>query len=129
MNYVLRKYIGRFCYVYLDDIVFWSDTIEEHTYNARLILDALWKHRIVASAEKSKLYADAILFLGHIISSRRIEVTQDKVDKIIASRTPTSVQDIKEFNELVNYIGQFIPDLAHWSTVLSGLMKKNVEFK
>jgi hypothetical protein len=64
MNYVLRKYIGRFYYVYLDDIVFWSDTIEEHTYNARLILDALWKHRIVASAEKSKLYADAILFLG-----------------------------------------------------------------
>jgi hypothetical protein len=129
MNYVLRKYIGRFCYVYLDDVVFWSDTIEEHTHNARLILDALRKHGIVASAEKSKLYADAILFLGHIISSRGIEVAQDKVDKIIASRTPTSVQDIKEFNGLVNYIGQFIPDLAHWSTVLSGLTKKNVEFK
>jgi hypothetical protein len=69
------------------------------------------------------------LFLGHIISSCGIEVTDDKINKIISSHVPTSAQNIKEFNGLVNYIGQFIPGLVHWSTVLSKLTKKNVEFK
>jgi hypothetical protein len=73
--------------------------------------------------------ADAVLFLGHTISSHGIEVADDKVNKIISSHTPRSAQNIKEFNGLVNYIGQFIPGLAHWSTVLSELTKKNVEFK
>jgi len=129
MNYVLRKYIGRFCYVYLDDIVFWSDSIEEHTEHLHLILSALREHGIIASIKKSILYADAIAFLGHIISSRGIEVANDKVDKILASHEPKSAQNVKEFNDLVNYIGQFIPSLAHWSTVLSDLTKKSIEFK
>jgi hypothetical protein len=129
MNYVLRNYIGRFCYVYLDDIIFWSNSVEEHTAHLRSILDALRDHGILASSGKSILYTDAVLFLGHIISSRGIEVADDKINKIISSHVPTSAQNVKEFNGLVNYIGQFIPGLAHWSTVLSELTKKNIEFK
>ena len=129
MNYILREYIGRFCYVYVDDIIVWSDTIEEHQEHLRLILNVLRKHGLIASQKKSILFADELEILGHIISSRGIEAAPDKLDKIIGSRVPRSTQDIKEFNGLVNYIGQFIPGLAHWSTVLSSLTKKNVPFK
>jgi hypothetical protein len=129
MNWVLRKFIGRFCYVYLDDIVIWSNSVEEHIRNVRLILDALREHGIIASLDKSTLAADAIQFLGHIISSKGIEVMQEKVDKIVGSRIPRNIREIREFNGLVNYIGQFIPGLSHWSTLLSGLTKKNVTFK
>jgi hypothetical protein len=129
MNYVLHDYIGRFCYVYLDDIIFWSNSIKEHTTRLRSILDALRDHGILASLKKSILYTDAVLFLAHIISSRGIEVADDKVNKIISSHVPISALNVKEFNGLVNYVGQFIPGLAHWSTVLSELTKKNVEFK
>ena len=129
MNWVLRKYVGRFCAVYIDDIAIWSNSVEEHEEHVRLILEALWEAGIFASKKKSVLFADEILFLGHIISSRGVEVAQDKVDKILATRTPTSPSDIKEFNGLVNYIGQFIPGLSEWSTVLSGLTKKDVKFK
>src|SRR5436853_5323168 len=129
MNWVLRKFIGRFCYVYLDDIVIWSNSVEEHIRNVRLILDALREHGIIASLDKSTLAADAIQFLGHIISSKGIEVTQEKVGKIVGSHIPRNIREIREFNGLVNYIGQFIPGLSHWSTVLSGLTKKNVTFK
>ena len=129
MNFVLRKYIGRFCSVYIDDISIWSDSIEEHEEHVKLILEALREAGILASKEKSVLFADGILFLGHIISSNGVEIAQDKVDKILGSRTPKSAMDIKEFNGLVNYIGQFIPGLSEWSTVLSALTKKNVIFK
>ena len=128
MNHILHPYIGKFCNVYLDDIIFWSNSIKEHYSNARTILTALQEHGIIASADKSCLFADAVAFLGHIISSRGIEVAQDKVEKIQGWPIPTSAQEIKEFNGLVNYIGQFIPGLAQWSTVLSGLTRKGVEF-
>ena len=129
MNWVLRKYVGRFCAVYIDDIAIWSNSVEEHEEHVRLILEALREAGICASKKKSSLFADEIHFLGHTISSRGVEPGQSKVDKILASRTPRSASDIKEFNGLVNYIGQFIPGLSEWSTVLSGLTKKNVPFK
>jgi hypothetical protein len=129
MNWVLRKYVGKFCAVYIDDIAIWSNSVEEHEEHVRLILEALREAGICASKDKSILFADEILFLGHIISSRGVEVAQDKVDKILAARTPTSTTMIKEFNGLANYIGQFIPGLSHWTTVLSSLTKKNVKFE
>ena len=129
MNWVLRDYVGRFCAVYIDDIAIWSNSIEEHEEHVRLILEALHEAGICASKDKSTLFADEILFLGHIISSRGVEVAQDKVDKIFASRAPASASDIKEFNGLVNYIGQFIPGLSESSSALSGLTKKEVKFK
>ena len=129
MNWILRKYIGRICSCYIDDISIWSQSIEEHKKNVRLILEALREHGMIASAMKSVLFADAIPFLGHIVSSRGIEVAEDKVNKILAAKRPESAQHIKEFNGLVNYIGQFLPGLAEWSSKLSGLTKKNVPFK
>jgi RNase H-like domain found in reverse transcriptase/Reverse transcriptase (RNA-dependent DNA polymerase)/Integrase zinc binding domain/Chromo (CHRromatin Organisation MOdifier) domain/Retroviral aspartyl protease/Zinc knuckle len=129
MNWVLRKYVGRFCAVYIDDIAIWSDSIEEHEEHVRLILEALREAGICASKKKSVLFADEIHFLGHTISSCGVEPDQVKIDKILASRTPSSTSDIKEFNGLANYVGQFIPGLSEWTTVLSSLTKKNVPFK
>ena len=129
MNWVLRKYVGRFCAVYIDDISIWSNSVEEHEKHVRLILEALREEGICASKRKSVLFADKINFLGHTISSKGVEPGQTKVDKILASRIPRSATDIKEFNGLVNYIGQFIPGLSEWSTVLSDLTKKDVPFQ
>ena len=129
LNWVLRKYIGRFCAVYIDDIAIWSNSIEEHIQHVRLILDALREHGLLVSIDKSILFADALPFLGFIISSKGVEVAQDKIDKIIGTHVPKSSHEIKAFNGLVNYIGQFIPALSHWSTVLSALTKKNAIFK
>ena len=129
MNWVLRKYVGRFCAVYIDDIAIWSNSVEEHEEHVRLILEALREAGICASKKKSTLFADKIHFLGHTISSCGVEPHHDKIDKILASRAPHSASDIKEFNGLVNYVGQFIPGLSEWSTVLSTLTKKNVPFQ
>jgi hypothetical protein len=129
MNWVLRKYIGRFCHVYIDDILIWSRSREEHKRNVRLVCQALREHGLIVSSEKSVLAASSVEFLGFKISHKGLEVSQEKVDKVISSRVPRSAREIREFNGLINYIGQFIPGLSHWSTVLSRLTKKNVVFK
>jgi hypothetical protein len=129
MNWVLSKYIGRFCAVYLDDISIWSNSIDEHKKHVRLVLEALREAGLFASKSKSTLFADELEFLGHIISSRGIQIPEYRVTKIVNAQTPRSSQDIKSFLGLVNYVIQFIPGMSEWSTVLSSLNKKNVPFK
>jgi hypothetical protein len=129
MNWLLRDHIGRFCYVYLDDITYWADAEEELLERARAILDIFKDVGLIASSTKSILVADEIGFLGHIISTRGIEVEPAKVDAIQQFPRPKNPGDIRSFNGLVNYIAQFIPDLARWSSILSDLTKKNTPFK
>lgn len=129
MNWVLRDYIGKFCAVYIDDIAIWSNSVEEHAEHVGLIMEKLREAGICASIKKSVLFADEIQFLGHTISSRGVEPAETKVDKVLASRIPSSASDIKEFLGLVNYISQFLPGLSEWSTVLSNLTRKGVKFE
>jgi hypothetical protein len=128
MNWVLRKYVGRICYVYFDDIAIFSDSIEEHRRNVRLVLEALREAGVIVSIRKSRLFADKIEFLGHVVSSKGLEVGASKVEKILNWPAPRNVPEVRAFNGLVNYIGEFIPGLAEQSSVLSNLTKKGVEF-
>ena len=107
----------------------WSDSIEEHEEYIRLILEILREIGICASKKKSILFVDEIYFLDHIIFFHDIESDQGKIDKILASRISHFISDIKEFNELINYVDRFISRLSEWSIILFNLIKKNVFFK
>ena len=64
LNWLLCKYIGQFYYAYLDDIVFWSDSIEEHIEHARLILNVLQDAGLLTSVKKTILFANEITQKG-----------------------------------------------------------------
>jgi hypothetical protein len=64
----LRPFLGIFAHIYLDDIIIWSNSIEEHTKHIKLIMDALRKARLYCNARKSKFYLTELIFLGHCIS-------------------------------------------------------------
>ena len=65
MNQVLRKYIGKICHVYLDNIVIWSSSVEEHRENVRMILQVLRDVHPYCSTRKSELFMTELDFLGH----------------------------------------------------------------
>jgi uncharacterized protein YuzE len=129
MNWVLRKYIGKICYVYSDDIAVFSNSVDDHKVNTRLVLEALREAGVIVSIKKSSLFAEKIEFLGHIISPDGLEVAASKVEKIVDWPAPRNVSEIRAFLGLVNYIGGFIPGLAQHSSLLSGLTKKGIEFE
>jgi hypothetical protein len=83
MNWILRKYIGKIYYIYADDIVIFSNSMEEYKVNTRLILEVFHKVDIIISIKKSSLFAEKIEFLGYIISSDGLEVATSKVEKIL----------------------------------------------
>jgi hypothetical protein len=129
MNWVLRKYIGKIYYVYADDIAIFSNSMKEYKVNTRLILEILHEVDIIVSIKKSSLFVEKIEFLGYVISSDGLEVAASKVEKILDWPAPRNVVEIRAFLGLINYIDGFIPGLAQYSSLLSGLTKKDVEFE
>jgi hypothetical protein len=83
MNWVLRKYIGKICYIYTDDIAIFSNSMEEYKVNTRLVLEVLHEVGIIVSIKKSSLFAEKIEFLGHVVSPDGLEVVVSKVEKIL----------------------------------------------
>ena len=83
MTTALRKHIGVICHIYMDDIVIWSQTLEEHHINVRTIMNALHEARLYINKKKTNLFSYEINFLGHIISQRGIEADTSKVSKIL----------------------------------------------
>jgi hypothetical protein len=112
MNWVLRKYISKICYVYADDIAIFSNSVEEYKINTRLVLEALRDAGVTVSIKKSTLFAERIEFLGHVISPAGLEVAASKIEKILDWLAPRNVSEIRAFLGLVNYISGFILGLA-----------------
>ena len=123
----LRPYIGKICHVYLDDIVIWSENLEEHVKNVRTILQALEDAKLYCNPKKTKLFATEIHFLGHRISTRGIEPDEGKADRIKSWPIPTSATEVRSFLGLVRYLASFLPKLANFTTILDELTRKECD--
>ena len=123
----LRPLLGRICHIYLDDIVIWSNSLDEHDKNVRAVLDALQAAKLYVNPKKTKLFCSEIDFLGHHISSQGIEADSSKVDKILAWPIPTSSTEARSFLGLVRYISAFLPNLADHTHVLTELTTKDAD--
>ena len=73
---VLHKWIGKICHIYLDDIMIWSNTLEEHHKNVCIILSALREAGLYCNPWKTHLFQLEIDFLGHHVSAQGIEAKQ-----------------------------------------------------
>ncbi|GJE98689.1 polyprotein [Phanerochaete sordida] len=127
MFQALRHLVGTICHVYLDDIVIWSQTLDEHRANVELVLDALRENSLFASRKKTQLFADEIKFLGHIISARGIEADGSKVEKVLNWPIPRNTTDVRAFLGLVRYLDKFLPNLAEHTRLLTPLTTKDAE--
>ncbi|PSR75496.1 hypothetical protein PHLCEN_2v9100 [Hermanssonia centrifuga] len=98
---ILREHIRLICHVYLDDIVIWSQTLDEHRKNVATILACLRQNRLYCSPKKTNLFCLSINLLGHYISANKIEANNKKVEKILDWPVPHSASDVRAFLGLV----------------------------
>ena len=126
---ILRGLIGKICHIYLDDIVIWSESVDEHITNLRKVMDALRKAKLYVNEKKMKPFCYEIKFLGHRISRAGIEADDDKVSKILEWPVPKSASDVRAFLGLVHYLNSFLPRLAIQGDILSRLTAKECDKK
>ena len=108
MNHIFSAYLGRFLDVYLDDIIIYSDTLDDHIDHCRLVLDILRKEKLYLSKSKIQFLPDEMKLLGRVIDANGIRMDPEKVDDVLAWKTPTNRDLLRGFIQL------------HWVGWLSG---------
>ena len=103
MNQVLRKYLGKFVLVYLDDIIIYSKTFEEHKEHVRLVFEALRAASLMMKPKKCKFAQKELRFLGHIISAEGIRTDPDKIAKMVTLSLPTNLKELRSRLGLFSY--------------------------
>ncbi|KAK4702014.1 hypothetical protein P7C70_g4211, partial [Phenoliferia sp. Uapishka_3] len=126
VNEALGALIGDICYVYIDDIIIFSDSLEEHQRNTRTVLQALRDAGLYASPKKTDLFTLETGFLGHVISTEGIRADPHKVQKIIDWTVPRTAKQVRGFLGLVQYLKKFVVGLAQQTAVLTPLTKKGI---
>ena len=129
MNIALRPFIGKFCCVYLDDILIYSSDEAQHAEHLHAVLGALSNARLYAKLEKCEFGLKWVKFLGHVVSENGIAMDPDKVKAMADWPTPKTTAHIRSFLGLVNYYRRFIKDFAAMALPLTSLTGKGVDFE
>jgi ribonuclease HI len=129
MNSVFMPELDKFIVVFIDDILIYSKTDEDHANHIRIVLQRLRDHHLYAKFSKCEFWLDSVKFLGHTISSEGISVDPTKVQEVMDWKPPTSVHQIRSFLGLAGYYRQFIPDFSKIAKPMTELLKKEVKYR
>ncbi|MCI12267.1 retrotransposon protein, partial [Trifolium medium] len=128
MNRIFHPFLDKFVVVFIDDILIYSKSEEEHKEHLRIVLQMLREKKLYAKLSKCEFWMKEISFLGHVISSEGIAVDPAKVDAVLQWSTPESVSEIRSFLGLAGYYRRFIEGFSKLAMPLTQLTRKNQPF-
>jgi hypothetical protein len=125
MNRVFQPYLDKFVVVFIDDILVYSNSFEEHEEHLRQTLQTLRDHQSYAKLSKCEFWLKRVTFLGHVISAEGVFIDPQKVEAVLKWERPTSVTEIRSFLGLAGYYRRFIEGFSLIATPLTKLTRKN----
>ena len=128
MNSVFMPKLDKFVVVFIDDILIYSKTKEDHANHLQVVLQRLRDHHLYAKFSRHEFWLDIMKFLGHTISSEGISVDPSKVQEVMDWKPLTSVHQIRSVLGLARYYRRFILDFSRIDKPMMELLKKGVKF-
>lgn len=123
MDDVLRDYIGKICHVYIDDIIVFGSTLEEHGNNLKTILQALSNANFKIQPDKSEFFKKQVEFLGFTVNKEGIKPSESKIIALKEYPEPTNLRELRSFLGLSSYYRRFVIDYAKLARPLTKLLK------
>lgn len=121
MHSTFRDLLDRCVLVFLDDIVVYSSTLEQHLIDVRAVLSRLQQNHLFAKKSKCELFMHEIEFLGHHVGRDGLRVMADKVKSVQEWPTPRNAGDVRSFLGLAGYYRRFIQGFSRIAVCLHDL--------
>jgi hypothetical protein len=129
MNGVFKDYLDKFFIVFLDDILVYSKSKEEHENHLRMVFQVLRENQLHAKLIKCSFYQEKIHYLGHIILKDGIVVDPKKIEAIREWSTPKNVTEFRAFMGLAGYYRRFITGFSRIAHPITSLQRKEKKFQ
>ena len=128
MHRVFQPYLDQFVIVFIDDILIYSQSDEEHEDHLRIVLQVLRDHQLYAKFSKWEFWLTKVKSLGHIVSASGVSVNPKKVEAFMSWERPKSIFEIRSFLGLAGYHRKFIKDFSQLAEPMTKLTQKEVQF-
>ena len=128
MNTILRPHLDHFVIVFIDDILIYSRTLEDHRRHLTEVLQILRQHKLYAKESKCEIVQHSVEFLGHRIDENGLHMMTEKLDAIRDWPQLTKVEDIRSFLGLCGFYRRFIKDFSKITAPLTQLLHKDAPF-
>ena len=128
INEVLYKVLGPQCLVYLDDIILFSKTSDEHLQTIKTVLEALEEAGLKLKIQKRNFFSKEIKFLGYKINEQGMSMNPEKVEAVKSVAVPANKRQLQSFLGAVNYYRMLIPKFSELAEPLYQLLRKNIKF-
>ncbi len=127
INDVFRDMLNQWVIVYIDDILIYSETYEEHVRHVRTVLKRLMQHQLYAKAEKCEFHQETISFLGYVISSGGVAMDEQKVRAVVNWPQPTTLKELQRFLGFANFYRRFIRNFSTIAAPMTSMIKKGTQ--
>jgi hypothetical protein len=124
MNEVLKECIGKFVIVYLDDILIFSKTKEEHLKHLATVMRKLQQEKLLINMRKSSFMKTELIYLGFVISANELNMDPSKVEVIKNWPSPRNIFEVRSFHGLASIYRKFIRNFSGISAVMMDTVKK-----
>ncbi|GJV04618.1 reverse transcriptase domain-containing protein [Tanacetum coccineum] len=108
MNRVCKPYLDKFVIVFIDDILIYSKTKEDHEVHLGLVLELLRKEKLYAKFSKCEFWLQEVHFLGHVVNQNGIHVDPSKMEAVNNWKTPMTPSEIRSFLGLAGYYRRYV---------------------
>ncbi|KAI0507593.1 hypothetical protein KFK09_013719 [Dendrobium nobile] len=123
MHEVLKPYLNKFCLVYFDDILIFSNSLTLHMSHLQSILESLQEHQLFLNLAKCEFAAESIHFLGFVLTPAGVQTAPEKIAAIRDWPVPSSFTDVRSFHGLANYYRRFIKGFSTIMAPITNCLK------
>ena len=128
LEHVLRDYIGKFVILYIDNILIFSASFDNHLSHVAQVLQTLREAYLKVRISKCQFARNSVEFLGHLITPEGFGPNKRNIEAVTSFPTPAKIKDVRAFLGLCNYYRRFIKNYSVLAGPLLQFLKKNVVF-